>query len=105
MAYPSRPVRVSIAAGSAVIGLALVWAAQAGLSTPDSALVGAPNWPGTSSTSPNAAEPITPERPPADADQIDVALEADNEMWNQPLITRTKGLDSTPAFGSSTRSR
>lgn len=67
--HPSRPVRASIAAGLAIVGAVLVWAAMAGPSLPDSALAGAPTRQG--STTPSAPEPL-PERTRAEPDQIEV---------------------------------
>jgi hypothetical protein len=69
--HPSRLVRASIAVGLAIIGVALVWAALARPSTPDSALAGAPDGQSMQSTPPSAAKP-TSERPAARADRIDV---------------------------------
>ena len=69
MGFPSGPRRVSIAVGLAVLGLGLVWAAQARPSPPDSAVAGIPT--GVSSAS-DAAEPQAPEGPMAEADQIGV---------------------------------
>ena len=69
--HPSRLVRASIAVGLAIIGVALVWAALATPSPPDSALAGAPGGHRMQSTSPSAPKP-TSERPSAGADQIDV---------------------------------
>lgn len=71
MASPRRPVRVSIAVGLAVLGVALVWAAQARPSITDSVLPSASDGPEASSTSSPMTEPGTPEGPAA-GDQIDV---------------------------------
>ena len=71
MAYPSRPVRVCVAVGLAILGVALVWAAQARPSITDSALAGASDGPEASSTSSPVPEPGPPEGPAA-GDQIDV---------------------------------
>ena len=57
-----------IAVGLAIIGAALVWAALARPSTPDSALAPAPNGHSMPSTSPSAPQP-TPERAYERADQ------------------------------------
>ena len=68
--HPRRLVRASIAAGLAIVGLVLVWAAVAGPSIPDSALAGAADG-HESSTSPSAPQPA-PEGRTAGADQPDV---------------------------------
>jgi sortase (surface protein transpeptidase) len=68
--HPSRLVKASIAVGLAIMGTLLVWAELPGSSTPDSALVSAPDE-HTKSTSPSAAQPLA-ERPGARADQTDV---------------------------------
>jgi hypothetical protein len=69
--HSSRLVRASIAAGLAVLGIVLVWAALPGSSGRDSALAGAPDQHSTSSTTPAAPKP-THRRSTAAADQVDV---------------------------------
>ena len=68
---PSRPLRALIAVGLAIIGAVLVWAALARPSTPDAALVPAPNDQSVPSPFPSTAQPI-PDRPTAGADQTDL---------------------------------
>jgi Sortase domain len=63
--------RVSVAVGLAILGIALLWAAVARPSAPDSALAGGPNGHSMPSPSPSAPSP-TPERPTARADHTDV---------------------------------
>jgi sortase family protein len=55
---PSLPVRIAIAAGLAILGVALVWSALARPATPDTALAGPPPESGVpSSASPTASRP------------------------------------------------
>ena len=68
--HPSRPVKASIALGLAIMGTLLAWVALPRPSTPDSALIGAPD--GYSmSTSPSASKPIS-EGPSARRSKRDV---------------------------------
>ena len=70
--HASRLVRASIAVGLAILGAALVWAALARPSTPDSVLAGAPNEHSMSSAPSSAPQP-TPEQSTSTAeDQVDV---------------------------------
>jgi sortase (surface protein transpeptidase) len=69
--HASRLVKALIAAGLAIIGAVLVWAALARPSAPEPALAPAPDDHSMPSTSPRAPQP-TPEETTAGADQTDL---------------------------------
>ena len=82
---PSRLVRAVVAVGLAVIGIVLVWAAQAARPVPAHPRGGAPNGYSEPSPSPVASKP-TPERSTAGADQVDVRDKITG--WSCPSRTR-----------------
>ena len=69
---PSPPVRWAIAAGLAILGVVLIWAALARPATPDFAVAEAPPEPSVSSSVPSAAPTTPTARPTPPADSADL---------------------------------